>query len=432
MKRRILYISLIFGALIALGIFNRITGKASKNEYEFAEVKRDLFEVSISASGEMEAEKSVEIRGPEISQSGNNMQGRGPGMGMRAADMKIQDLIPEGTLVKAGDYIARLDRTSYTNTLTDALNSLQTEQTNLQTKIIDTAVTLSGLRDAIKNQVYVVEDAEITLQQDKYEPPATIRKAEQALDKAKRSLEQQKISYNLRKRQNIAEIDFQRQKVQNASDLVSSLQDFLSKFTIISPADGMVTYKKDRDGTKRKTGSSLNPFDLVIATLPDLSSLLSKIYVSEIEVTKLKTGMETVVTIDALPGKKYKGHVESIANVGEVLPNSDSKMFEVLIKIDGTDPDLRPSMTTSNKIIIESFDNAIFVPTECLMTGADGIPFVYKKNGTRQVIIPGAANDKYTVIKKGLEEGTLVYTTIPANPESFKLKGKELIAEAGK
>jgi len=49
--------------------------------------------------------------------------------------------------------------------------------------------------------------------------------------------------------------------------------------------------------------------DRVVATLPDLSSMLSKVYVSEIEVSKVKPGQTAKITIDAFPGKSYAGTV---------------------------------------------------------------------------------------------------------------------------
>jgi len=167
---------------------------------------------------------------------------------------------------------------------------------------------------------------------------------------------------------------------------------------------------------------------MVIATLPDLSSMISKTYVSEIEVNKIKTGQQVTVNIDAFPNEKFTGKVFSIANIGEQLPNSDAKMFEVLVKIDGSDPLLRPSMTTTNKIIIKTFDDVIFIPTECVQTGSDSIPFVYKKNKTRQIVILGEANDKNIIIKEGLKPGTSIYTVPPEDPAKFRLEGENLLS----
>jgi hypothetical protein len=120
--------------------------------------------------------------------------------------------------------------------------------------------------------------------------------------------------------------------------------------------------------------------------------------------------------------------VSYIANVGEQLPNSDAKMFEVQIKIDGTDPTLRPTMTTGNKITIKTFNDAVFIPSECVQTGADSIPFVYGKNRTKHIVVLGEANDKNVIVKQGLEPGTTVYLTSPEKPENFKLVGENLIS----
>ena len=436
--KRILIIGGVLVAIIALMVFNKMTSK-NKVPNTFTEVKKGTFEITVSNSGELIAEKSLDIKGPEIGQGGDQGRGQGQGGGqqgrgggggggdMHAADLKIQDIVPEGTIVKEGDYIAQLDRSTYANTLKDELTNLTTLQTNVEMKILDTAVVLTSLRDDIKNQRYAVEEASIVLAQSKFEPPATIRKAETSLDKSQRTLEQLIKTYELRVAQNIADIKHQKLHLNNGTRLVNDLQDYLAKFTITAPSDGMVIYKKERNGTKRKAGSNVNPFDRVIATLPDLSSMISKIYVNEIEISKIKTGQKVEINVDAFPKNAYTGSVMSIANVGEQLPNSDAKMFEVQIKVDGSDEALRPSMTTTNKIIIKTFDNAVFVPSECVQTGPDSIPFVYGKNKTKQIVVLGESNEKNVIIEQGLEPGTTIYISQPEGAETFKLSGENLI-----
>ena len=90
------------------------------------------------------------------------------------------------------------------------------------------------------------------------------------------------------------------------------------------------------------------------------------------------------------------------------------------LKIDGSDPELRPSMTTGNKITIKEFEQATFIPIECVQAGPDSIPFVYRKGGIRQVILTGESNEKNMIIEKGLEAGTLVYLNNPENAGKFR------------
>jgi HlyD family secretion protein len=428
--KRILVISVIVAAIIALIVFNRMTSKKGGVD-SFAEVKQGMFEITVTNSGELIAEKSIDIKGPEIGmgsgQGGNRGGNQARGGDMHAMDLKIQDIVPEGTIVKEGDYIAQLDRSSYANTLKDETEVLKTYQNNVDMKLLDTAMTLTTQRDDIKNQRYVVEEAEITLQQSKYEPPATIRQAEIALDKAKRTLDQKIKSYSLYVAKSRADISHETQHLTREIRLVDDLQDFLTKFTVTAPSSGMVIYKKDRNGSKRKAGSTVNPFDRVIATLPDLTSMISKVYVNEIDVSKIKPGQKVNINVDAFPQKSYNGTVMTIANIGEQLPNSDSKMFEVQIKLDGSDPALRPTMTTGNKIVIQTYDNVLYIPSECVQTGSDSIPFVYGKNKTKNIVILGQSNEKNVIVEKGLEPEAIVYLIPPQDAENFKVVGEDLI-----
>jgi len=415
--------SVIIAGVVALAaiIVLIMIGKAAKRKdiaNLYVEAKQGLFEIVVSTTGELQAENSQDIKGPDFTQSRQ----------IRAAEIKITDLVPEGTQVKAGDYICTLDRTSFDNTLKDEMERLTTQEANLEVKILDTAVTLSDLRDNIKNLRFSVEEANITLEQSKFEPPTTIRQAEIALDKAKRSLEQAIKGYSLKVEQARSDMKTIKFNLSEQRQRVSDLQTLLSKFVIYAPSDGMVIYKRDRTNAKRKVGSSISPWDNVVATLPDMSSMISKTYVNEIDVSKVAVGQKVNLLVDAFPEKSYNGVVTSVANIGEQLPNADAKVFEVVIKLDGSDPILRPSMTTGNQIITKTIENVIYVPLESVQLGADSIPFVYTKKGAKQIVVTGEENENNVVIEQGLEAGAMIYLSTPENIEKFKLAGQDLIA----
>jgi hypothetical protein len=417
MKRTIIISSIVVVIVIIVLI---VIGKVSRKDdiaNLYSEAKIGMFDIVVTTTGELQAENSTDIRGPEIAQNRN----------IRSQEIKIQDLVPEGTEVETEDYVATLDRTSFDNTLKDELDRLATYETNLEMKVLDTAVTLTNLRDNIKNQRFTVEEAQITLEQSKYEPPTTIRQAEISLDKAQRSLDQSIRSYALRVEQSKRDINNQIRQLNEQRQRVYDLQDVLSKFIITAPSPGMVIYKRDRTGTKRKTGSSISPFDNVVATLPDMSSMISKTYVNEIDVSKVKAGQPVEIMVDAFPERNYSGSVISVANIGEQLPNADAKVFEVLIKVDGSDLILRPSMTTGNKIITKTIENVLFIPLECVQAGADSIPFVYTKSGHKQIVLLGESNENSVIIEQGIEPGQEIYLSTPENPEKFNLVGEELI-----
>jgi HlyD family secretion protein len=354
MRRTLIITGIIVAvAIIILIVISKVTSKKETANL-YAESRKGQFDIIVTTTGELQAKKSTDIIGPEFTQSRN----------IRAMDIKITDMVPEGTEVKSGDYVATLDRTSFDNSLKDELEKLTTYETNLEMKILDTAVTLSNLRDNIKNLRFSVEEAAIALQQSKYEPPTTIRQAEISLDKANRSLDQSIRGYSLRVEQAKSDMHTVQTNLSEQRLRVSDLQVVLSKFIITAPSSGMIIYKRDRMGSKRKVGSSISPWDNVVATLPDMSSMISKTYVNEIDVSKVKSGQHVEIVVDAFPEKSYTGTVTSVANIGEQLPNADAKVFEVLIEVDGSDPILRPSMTTGNKIITKTIRDITFIPLE--------------------------------------------------------------------
>ncbi len=418
MKRTIIITSIVvLLAVIAMIVISKLTGKEDLSTL-FAEVRQGDFEVVVTTTGELQAEVSTDIKGPEGLASRN----------MRFGSIKISDLVPEGTEVKAGDYVAALDRSSVDNTLKDELDRLESYQTDLLKKQLDTTITLGNLRVDLLNLKFNMEEAEITLEQSKYEPPTTIRQARITLDKAQRSYEQSLSNYDLKVRQARADIRDTELQVAKQQRKVAEMQEIIQKFVITAPSDGMVIYKREWGGAKRKVGSEISPWDPVVATLPDLTSMISKTYVNEIDVSKVKAGQRVRLTVDAFPEKTYTGVVLSVANIGEQLPNTDAKVFEVITKIDGSDPILRPSMTTGNQIITKTFTDVKYIPLETVFATADSIPFVYMKDGSRQVVVLGESNENDIIVEQGLEKGQKLYLSIPEDAAKFKLHGEELIS----
>ena len=84
-------------------------------------------------------------------------------------------------------------------------------------------------------------------------------------------------------------------------------------------------------------------------------------------------------------------------------------------------------MTTGNQIVTNSFEDVISIPLECVHATEDSIPYVYKRNGVRQIVVLGPSNENKVIVKQGLEEGEQLYLSIPDEPESFRPGGEELI-----
>jgi len=279
-----------------------------------------------------------------------------------------------------------------------------------QTKL-DTTLAMRQARDELINLEYTVREKKLVLDQSKFEPPATIQKAEIDFEKAERTLQQAKENYQIKHQQNVAKMQEVAAELRKERNELEGLEALSQEFTILAPEDGMLIYKKSWDGNSIKAGSQIGAWDPTVATLPDLSKMLSKTYVNEVDVRKVKAGQDVEIGFDAFPDKNLKGKVVKVANVGEQRPNSDAKVFSVEIEVFGTDPLLKPGMTTSNKIITKTIEDAIFLPLEGLHSQDDSITYVFKRSGAstmKQEVMIGDANSESVLILGGLEVGDRV------------------------
>lgn len=399
---------LLIGAgtvLVALIIFFVIKeNKGADSNDIIVSAEKGLFEVRINTTGELEAKNSVKIMGPSGLRN------------FRIYNVNIQSIEEEGKNVKKGDWIATLDPSELTSKISDAQTELDQKQSQYTQTKLDTTLQMRQARDELINLEYAVEERKIVLEQSKFEPPATIKQAEIDLEKAKRAYNQAKENYKIKLEQNKAKMMEVSAALGKAKREYDAMQDLRGAFNIKAPESGMLIYRKGWDGKPMKEGSQISAWDPVVATLPDLSVMLSITYVNEVDVRKIKAGQLVEIGLDAFPEKELTGKVINVANVGEQRPNSDAKVFQVDIQVDGSDPLLKPSMTTSNSIIAQTFENAVHIPLECLQSQYDSITYVFKKNGldiTKQEVMVGATNSDEAVINLGVEEGDKLYLSIP-------------------
>lgn len=417
MKKNVLITTGVIGAMILAIVIYALAGEKENIAMLDVPVMKGKFEVLVTVTGELQAERSEQIMGPAELRSRN----------LRIGNIRIQDIIPEGTVVDSGDYVALLDRSESDNALKDMEDALERAEAQYTRTQLDTTITLSNLRDELINLEYSLEERRLTLEQSQFEPPATIRQAEIALDRAERGLEQAKQNYLLRIQQSQEDMNEASINLAQQRRRYQEMLDVLQKFEIRAPKSGMVIYHREWNGARRTVGSNISPWDLTVATLPDLSSMLSRTYVNEIDVSKVRAGQQVRVGVDAFPERQYTGRIMQVANVGEQMPNTDAKVFEVLIRINEYDPILRPAMTTSNIIVTQTYEDVFYIPLEAINL-SDSIPYVYKKDGTKQIVVLGGANDNHVIVEHGLAENDRVYLTIPDNPDRFRMTGEELIA----
>lgn len=418
MKKSIVYIISAI-AIAALAYFLLQPGEAASSTNLFASSKKSNFVVSVSATGELKAKKSTMIRGPQ---------------GMRSAQIyntTIKDIIPEGTLVKKGDYVASLDKSELATKIQNVQTEIEKENTKLEQIKIDTAIQMKGIRDQIADQEFSMAQERLEIERNKYEPQMVIDQSKLKLQNSERAMDQLRNKADLMVIQSEAKVREIEATLKQQAAKLKQMTDLSGAFTIKAPEDGMLIYQRTWNG-KKGPGSQISGWDPTVAELPDLTKMTSVAYISEIDISKIKKGQKVNIKVDAFPDKDFDGQIISVANIGQELRGQEAKVFEIVIAINQTDDVLRPSMTTTNEILIYEYEEVVNVPLEAFYS--DSIDYVIlKKPGglVRQQIISGATNENNIIVVEGISSDDKVLLTPPDNLDKIPFNYLEpSIAEA--
>ncbi len=401
MTKKITFSVLSVGLLITLWAF--LGRDAGEQPDIFVSPKKGDFNVTVATTGELQAKNSIQIRGPQSARE------------IQIWNMTIQSLVPEGTIVNKGDVVAELDRSEALSRMQNAELEVQRAESQFEQAQLDSSLTLTQARDNLENLHFQLEERQIAVDQSMYESPAVQRQTQIELERTERQLAQEQQNYRTRVRQSEAAIREIEATLNQEKNNLERFMKVINDFTILAPEKGMVVYARDWQGRKTTTGSSINSFDPVVAELPDFSVMETITYINEVDIQKIQSRQTVQIGLDAIRDKQLTGVVTSVANIGEQRPNSHSKVFEVKIEINESDTTLRPAMTTSNDILVETIENVLYVPLESVHT-YDDAHFVFKKDGLQTVmqqIIMGARNDNDVVILEGLSEDEPVLISMP-------------------
>lgn len=413
---------LLVAVPVILLIFVLVT-KTNKEEFTVVttDVLRGRIDVQVFSSGQIESENKMNIPVPAKLNDRN----------LRIWSLKITELVEEGTYVDSGDFVATLDPQAVQEQIKNVQDELDKALTDYQDAKIDSNLNLSNQRDIITNALLDKEEREIIVKESVYESPSIIKKAEMDYDKAVRRYEQEKKAYLLKKQQEENKVNRQYINYRQLNERFEGLDELYRSLTITAPKAGIVTYIKNPWGIT-KVGSDVSG-NSSVATIPDMRNLISRTFINEIDISKVREGQQVAIGIDAFPEKKMEGEVLSIANIGQSMPNSDAKVFEVKIKVFGEDKDLKPAMTTSNIISTNTYQDTLFIPADAVFQN-DSLQYVYLKKSkiTRQIVKLGEANENFVIVAGGLNEGDQLCLNEPDNAQELPFEGMEIYAEIKK
>ncbi len=190
--------------------------------------------------------------------------------------------------------------------------------------------------------------------------------------------------------------------------------------TIRAPIDGVVNIMSNfRSGGN--FGASDPPFregdsvwtGAAIAEIPDLSSMRVEVKLDEVDRGRVRLGQAVKVRVDAIPDKEFDAELDWISPIAALAfrgGRDSDKQFPAYATLKSVDPRLRPGMSASVDIVIESQPDVLLIPVRASFTQA-GKPSAFVQVGEQfrpRLIEVGQRNDEDIVVLKGLREGEMV------------------------
>jgi HlyD family secretion protein len=167
-----------------------------------------------------------------------------------------------------------------------------------------------------------------------------------------------------------------RQRIGQQRATLARVSDMLSKTTYAAPFDGVITNLPVREGETVVVGIQNSPGSTLM-TLADTSVITAEVKVDETDIVNIKNGQVAEVTIDAIPGKTFKGYVSEIGNNALLRSTgvstaqattgaTEAKDFKVVVTLQDPPENLRPGLSTTAKITTAKKDNVLAVPIQAL------------------------------------------------------------------
>ncbi len=400
--RRWWLVGLAVGVVVVIIIWTTVPQPI---EIATMQVERGEFVIDVRTQGEIEALNSTNVSIPR---------------GRRRMTLQIVRMVPEGTQVKAGDFLLQLDTGEAEQRVTEAENALATARAEFDASQASIESNRAQLESQLKTEQYSYEQAQIGYRMMEYEAESKRREAELGLRMAELDLEQAKQRIEAQKVIDAATLQKSEIRIRQAQADLDEAQQMLASLTLTAPIDGLVVYQKIWAGSEMKkvqVGDTPYPGMPVIG-IPDLSQMLVKTNVPEVAVSAIEVGQNVVLTVEALGGATFYATVSRVAPLARRESATNAKVFDVEATVDSTAAGLRPGMTCECRIVTDRIEDALYVPRQAVFEDA-GETVVYLMEGRswrRQVVTVGKRNRDRVIVLEGLEEGEEVCLRDPTLP----------------
>jgi HlyD family secretion protein len=356
-------------------------------------VKREDLVQSVEVEGELAAVRSTEIGVPPVGW----------------VQFKIAFLIPEGTVVKKGQPVLGFDTAALERQLVEKQAEYQDAAKRVEQKEIDLGMKLLEVEQQKAQAVADLGKAKLKAEV----PPEVQQRIElekARLDQKGRERDLENLGAEKRVTDSLAqsEIGSLSSKRGQAKGEVDVLQGSIEKMSVKAPQDGIVIYRTNWQGEKKKVGDS-TWFGEMILSIPDLREMRAEGFVDEADGGMVAEGQSVTLRLEARPDLDIRAKVSRVARtVRQKSWRTPVKVFKVDVALEKTDPTvMRPAMRFRGEIETARTPGLLVVPREAVFLRESG-PVVWARRALRWTEVPvrlGRTSRRQVEVVAGLAEG---------------------------
>lgn len=297
-------------------------------------------------------------------------------------DYNISWAADEGSPVKEGDPIIRLDQSAIQKDLTEKETNLEEAKLTLQEESIRAKDDLADAKSAVtmaefelKKEKLLLTNSDAVSEAEKQRQRIKIATAEASLRRAREKVAATKERTDRR-------IEMQALKVKQAEDEVNEMKSGLDKTELKAPQDGVVIfplYSTSGGWQKAKPGGAAQ-VNAQVAEIANQHDLVARLYIPEVDAEGITVQTPGEITLSIAPGQVFSGHVKSVSSVPTTAaeregskstkPSDNVRQFEVLLTVENLPKEAMPGMTVRAILTPIRKENVILVPTTALTSEA--------------------------------------------------------------
>jgi RND family efflux transporter MFP subunit len=390
--------------LVTLAAFLPWPGAGSAGDMPVLRVVPQDFQRRVPAPGALEAVKATPVAVP--------MGVPGP--------FRIGWIAQDGSRVKQGDVVIRFDPSAIEKRLVDAGDELKEARLTLEKNRIEGSAELRKLeRDAALARLELEDAKQFQKKDAQLFSRADIIESEIDQGLAQEREEHARSTRRTREKLSGTEAALLQIKIRQADAKISQARAALQALTVTAPHDGVLILKRNWRGDTPRVGDSVwngQP----LAEIPDLAQMQAEVFVLEADAGGLKPGRPATVTVESAPGVSWPAKISRVDSLAKPrIPGSPVQYFAVTLALDHTDPRvMKPGQRVQSTLFLEEVKGALLVPRQALFD-REGRSVVYRRGdrGFAPVEVKlGPSSLGRVVIAAGLKPGDVLAMRDPTRP----------------